>query len=65
MKILVRIEKRLILVIIHKSKYYDGSNILVGKMKDETGGVGIEEFVGSKPKMYSFLIVVSIKKQCI
>ena len=34
-------------------------------MKDETGGVGIEEFVGSKPKMYSFLIVVSIKKQCI
>ena len=34
-------------------------------MKDETGSVGIEEFVGSKPKMYLFLIVVSIKKQCI
>ena len=25
-------------------------------MKDETGGVAIEEFVGLKPKMYSFLI---------
>ena len=25
-------------------------------MKDETGDVAIEEFVGSKPKMYSFLV---------
>ena len=25
-------------------------------MKDETGGVAIEEFVGLKPKMYSFLV---------
>ena len=25
-------------------------------MKDETAGVAIEEFVGLKPKMYSFLI---------
>ena len=25
-------------------------------MKDETGGVAIKEFVGLKPKMYSFLI---------
>ena len=25
-------------------------------MKNETGGVTIEEFVGLKPKMYSFLI---------
>ena len=34
-----------------KSKYYDDSNKLVsGKMKDETNGVGIEEFVGLKPK---------------
>ena len=24
-------------------------------MKDETGGVAIEEFLGWKPKMYSFL----------
>ena len=40
-----------------KSKYCDGSNILViGKMKDETGGVAIEEFFGLKPKMYSFLV---------
>ena len=25
-------------------------------MKDETGGVAIEEFIGLKPEMYSFLI---------
>ena len=25
-------------------------------MKDETGVVAIEEFVGLKPKMYSFLV---------
>ena len=25
-------------------------------MKDETEGVAIEEFVGLKPKMYSFLV---------
>ena len=39
-----------------KSKYYDNSNKLVGgKMKDETAGVAIEEFVGLKPKMHSYL----------
>ena len=30
--------------------------IFIGKMKDETGEVAIEEFVGLKPKMYSFLV---------
>ena len=40
-----------------KSKYYDNSNkLVIGKMKDETGGVAIEGFVGLKPKMYSFLV---------
>ena len=40
-----------------KSKYYDNSNkIVIGKMKDETGGVAIEEFLGLKPKMYSILV---------
>ena len=40
-----------------KSEYYDNSNRLVaGKMKDETIGVTIEEFVGLKPKMYSYLL---------
>ena len=29
---------------------------MVGKMKDETAGVVIEEFVGLKPKMYSDLV---------
>ena len=38
-----------------KSKYYDSSNkFVVGKMKDVTTGVAIEEFVGLKPKMYSY-----------
>ena len=52
-----------------KSKSYDDINtnnkLVVGKMKDETGGVAIEEFVRLKPKMYSFwgMIVVSIKRE--
>ena len=38
-------------------KYYDDSNKLVnGNMKDETGGVVIEETVGLKRKIYSFLV---------
>ena len=40
-----------------KSKYYiDLNKLVVGKMKNETGGVTIEEFVGLQPKMYSFLV---------
>ena len=40
-----------------KSKYYDDSNkLVIGKMKHETRGVAVEEFVGLKPKMYSFLV---------
>ena len=40
-----------------KSKYYDNSNKLVaGKMKDETAGVEIEEFIRLKPKMYFYLV---------
>ena len=40
-----------------RSKYYDNSNkLVVGKMKDETTGVAIEEFVGLKPKMCSYLV---------
>ena len=41
-----------------KSKYYDNSNkLVVGKMKDETAAsVAIEEFVGLKPKIYSYLV---------
>ena len=39
-----------------KSRYYDDSNkLVIGKMKDETGGVTIEEFVGLKSKMYLLL----------
>ena len=40
-----------------KSKYYDNSNkLVVGKMKDETVGVVIGEFVRLKPKIYSYLV---------
>ena len=47
-----------------KSKYYDKSNkLVIGKMKDEAGGVAIEEFVGLKPKMYSFLVENSQHKK--
>ena len=45
-----------------KSKYYDDSNkLVIGKMKDETGGVAIEEFIGLKAKIYSFLVDDSSK----
>ena len=40
-----------------KSKHYDDSNkLVIRKMKDETGGAAIEEFVGLKSKMFSFLV---------
>ena len=40
-----------------KSKYYDNLNkLVVGKMNDETASVAIKEFVGWKPKMYSYLV---------
>ena len=40
-----------------KSKYYDNSNkLVVAKMKDETAGIAIEEFVGLKLRMYSYLV---------
>ena len=49
MKILVNIEKCLILSESTKSKYYDNSNKLVaGKMKDKRSSAAIEEFVGLK-----------------
>ena len=40
-----------------KSKFYDDSNkLVVGKMKDGTAGVPVKEFVGLKPKLYSFFV---------
>ena len=40
-----------------KPKYYDDSSkLVIGKMKDKTGGVAIKEFVGLKPNIYSFLV---------
>ena len=35
-----------------KSKYYDNYNkLVIGKMKNETAGIAIEEFVGLKPNI--------------
>ena len=40
-----------------KPNFFDASNkLVIGKMKGDTGGVAIEEFVGLKPKMYPFLL---------
>ena len=40
-----------------RSKCFDDLNKLVlGKMKDETGGVEIKEFVALKPRVYSVFI---------
>ena len=47
-----------------KSKYYDNSSKLVtGKMKVETGGIVIKEFVGIKPNIYSFVVDNSENKR--
>ena len=40
-----------------KSKYCeDSKKLVIGNMKDETGGVAIEDFFALKAKMYSFLV---------
>ena len=36
--------------------YYNSNKLVVGKMKDETSGVDIEEFVGLKSKMFLLLV---------
>ena len=41
----------------YSTKYYDDSKkLVIGKMKDEAGRVAIEELVGIKAKMHSFLV---------
>ena len=40
-----------------KSKFHNDSNkLVIGKMKDRTVRVAIEEFAGLKPKMYLYLV---------
>ena len=49
-----------------KSKYYDNSNkLVVDKMKDETAGVTIKEFLNRNQKCIPIwqMIIVSIKRQ--
>ena len=36
--------------------YNDLNKLVIGKIKDETAGVGIKEFVGLNHKMYSFSV---------
>ena len=51
-------------IYLTKSKYFDSSNeVVIGKMKDETGGLAIKKFFGLKPKMYSFLVYKSEHKK--
>ena len=59
------------LVVTQKIKVpmnYDNSKkLVVGKMKNETGGFAIEEFVGLKANIYSFLVeaLVNMKIQMV
>ena len=40
-----------------KPKYYNNScKLVISKMKDETTGIAIKEFVGLQPKMCLFLV---------
>ena len=53
---------------IKVSMNYDNSKkLVVGKMKNETGGFAIEEFVGLKANIYSFLVeaLVNMKIQMV
>ena len=59
MKILERIKKCLIAVIVQLRQNIimneDSNKLVAIKMKDETSGVSIEDFVGLRSEMYSFL----------
>ena len=49
------------------SKNYDDSNkLVIGKKKNETADVSVEEFIGLKPKIFSFFVditTVNIKRE--
>ena len=45
------------------SKYYNSNKLVIGKMKDETSDVEIEEFVELKANISRSMTVASIKKQ--
>ena len=54
-KILAAIKKCSISVIIRLSQTHSNT-LVIGKIKEEIGSVAIQEFVGLKPKIYSFLV---------
>ena len=41
--------------------FFDRNKKVIGKFKDEAGGKIISEFVGEKPKMYSYLTEIETK----
>ena len=45
------------------SKFHDNTNVkVIGKMKDETCGKVVDEFVGLKSKMYSLITIDDVEK---
>ena len=40
----------------HSSLQDDSNKLVIGEINPEIGGVGITEFVGLKPNIYSFLV---------
>ena len=56
MKILAVKEICLILVTVQLSILRWSNKLVIGKMKDETGGAAIEEFIWLKAEMHSFFV---------
>ena len=56
MKTLQAFKECLVPVITQLSHNDNLNKLIMGIMKDETGGIAIEEFIELKPKMYSFLV---------
>ena len=52
--------KKMILVIVQLSQHFN--KLAVGKMKDETAGDPIKEFVRLRSKIYSFLVNIIKQK---
>ena len=56
MNILVRVKKKLEIILQRQNIIIIQKKLVVGIMKDKTGGFAIKEFDGLKPDTYSFLV---------